>query len=128
MANEARLRILVVDDDDLVRMTMEAALAQAGHEVTPASDGNDALRLFQAGRYDLVITDIIMPGREGIETILELRRLSASVPIIAISGGGRTHNLDFLSAAKALGANHALAKPFTPDALLAMVATATAGN
>lgn len=126
MARGERLRILVVDDDDLVRMTMEAALAQAGHEVTLAEDGIDALRLFQADRFDLVITDIIMPGREGIETILELRRISASVPIIAISGGGRTQNLDFLSAAKALGANHALAKPFTPDALLAVVEAATA--
>src|SRR3546814_19944010 len=76
-----------------------------------APDGKLGLAAFKAGPCDLVIVDILMPEKEGIETIREMRQLDATLPIIAISGGGKAMNVDFLTAAKAFGATATLAKP-----------------
>jgi len=113
--------ILLIDDEPLVRQTLSQILQVAGHSTTLAGDGNEGLRLFELGRFDLVITDIIMPDREGIDTIMALRRLAPNVPIVAISGGGRTGNTDFLRVAASLGATATLRKPFDMNELLQLV-------
>jgi DNA-binding response OmpR family regulator len=114
--------ILVLDDDPHVLDAMTAMLEGAGHSVRAAADGRAGLQSFQASRPDLVVTDIIMPHREGIETIRAIRAADALVPIIAISGGGRFRSVDFLTLAMQLGADAALAKPFAAAELLGTIA------
>ena len=111
-------RILVIDDEELVRFTLKQALQKAGHEVVEAADGNDGITFIKRSRFDLIITDIIMPEKEGIETIVELRRDDPDLKIIAISGGGRTGNTDYLELAQKLGAQQVLQKPFARQELL----------
>ena len=120
-------KILVIDDDDAVRNTMVAILKRGGYEVSTASDGNRGMASFRKDRPALVITDIIMPDKEGIATILDIRRQCPEARIIAMSGGGRLDSADILSYAKKLGANEILYKPFAPDELLKCVRTCLAG-
>lgn len=114
--------ILLIDDDATVRHALKQVLERAGHQVEEAADGIIGVAKFTASRPDLVITDIIMPNQEGIETIIELRRLAPDVAIIAMSGGGRTGNRDFLAMAEKLGAAKMMAKPFRPKELVEAVA------
>jgi DNA-binding response OmpR family regulator len=114
-------RILVIDDDHAVRLTIQTFLERAGHEVVCASDGDQGLRAFVSVSPQLVITDIIMPNKEGIETIMQIRAHDATTPIIAMSGGGRVGNGDFLKMATRLGADQVLAKPFDRHELTAAV-------
>ncbi len=116
-------RILIIDDEELARFTVRLILETAGHEVGEAKNGNEGLTQFRSNPYDLVITDIIMPEKEGIETIIELRKDYPDLRIIAISGGGRTRNLDFLRLAGQFGAAVSLAKPFSDDELIVAVNT-----
>lgn len=113
--------ILVIDDDESVRSTIGTILTRAGHQVLQAADGRKGLSVLRSTKVDLIITDIIMPEQEGIETILEVRRSDPKTQIIAISGGGRNRNLDFLSVARKLGATHILPKPFRAAELLELV-------
>lgn len=113
--------ILVIDDDASVREVVSEMLKLEGYEVTIAANGREAIRLLDAGRFDLVITDLIMPEKEGIETIAEIRRTHASLPILAISGGGRIGPSDYLETARYLGADATLAKPFARQELLTTV-------
>ncbi len=119
--------ILVIDDEEMVRATLRLALEDAGHRVLEAGNGEEGLRLLEANSIDLTITDIIMPEKEGIETIIEIRRRRPEAKIIAISGGGRSQSIDFLRIAERLGAVHSLAKPFSPQMLLQLVDAAIAG-
>ena len=120
--NSVSIKILVIDDDPIVRHTIQAILEEAGHSVTCAEDGRRGLAAFRRNRPDVVVTDIIMPEKEGIETILELRRIWPEGRIIAISGGGRTEQKDgFLRVAIGCGADAVLAKPFEPEELVALV-------
>lgn len=80
--------ILLIDDDELVRITVRRILESASHTVIEARNGNEGLELVRAVPLDLIITDIIMPEREGIETIMEIRKLNTKIGIVAISGGG----------------------------------------
>ena len=114
-------RILVIDDEELIRETIRMKLEQSGHEVIEAGNGVEGLLALEQHAVDLVVTDIIMPEQEGIETIRRIRDRDPHVGIIAISGGGRTRNFGFLEFAKKLGANSALSKPFTGTQLLALV-------
>ena len=123
---ETEIRILLVDDDAPLRRLLAKSLTRAGYQVVEASDGNEALQLFQAHASDLVITDLIMPGIEGLELIMRLRKFCPQVRVIAISGGGRNAPEDYLSIAKTIGACHVLAKPFLNEALLGAVAAALA--
>jgi len=120
-------RILVIDDDDLVRETLRSILERAGFQVVEAADGLQGTRLYRSDPVDLVITDILMPVMEGIETIRELRKINADAKIIAVSGGGRSGVTDFLGMAKKLGADRVIAKPFRPadliDAVRAVLGT-----
>jgi DNA-binding response OmpR family regulator len=113
--------ILVIDDEELIRLQIRNALEMEGFTVYEAANGNEGLTRIALSVPDVVITDILMPDKEGIETILELRRLHPTVRIIAISGGGRTGNKDFLRTAKHLGADRTLAKPFGLAELLRLV-------
>jgi CheY-like chemotaxis protein len=120
--------ILVIDDDAAVRETVQQILETAGYGVTCAEDGERGLEVFRAHRPDLVVTDLMMPKREGIETMLMVRRELTDAPIIVISGGARLVNYDYLELARALGANAVLAKPFEPDELIEAVVSCLSGR
>jgi two-component system, chemotaxis family, chemotaxis protein CheY len=113
-------RILVVDDDPAVRDSIAIMLESAGYFVDQAEQGVIALRLLRAREPDLVITDILMPQKEGIETIREIRLLLPHTPIIAISGGTEG-GADYLKMAQTFGANAVMAKPFDTQAMLKLV-------
>ncbi|NQU44707.1 response regulator [bacterium] len=104
--------IIVVDDDDQVRVMLRQMLERIGHEVREASTGNEALKCYAEEPADLVIMDLIMPDKEGIETITEMRRKFPRVKIIAMSGGGRIGADNYLEIASKLGAQRTLSKPF----------------
>lgn len=109
--------ILVIDDDELVRTTIQFALEEEGHQVFLARDGREGVRMFSQQPVDLVITDILMPEQEGIETIQMLIRERPEVRVIAISGGGQRGGADYLRMAKDFGAADVLAKPFSLNEL-----------
>lgn len=115
--------ILLVEDDDGVRKLLHRTLVNAGYEVEEASNGDIALAAYRRQPRDLVITDLVMPEKDGLETISALRRINPSAKIIAISGGGRTLGLGqlYLETAQSIGAARVLAKPFTSTALLTAV-------
>ncbi len=115
-------RILLVDDDVLVRDSITFALEDAGHSVVPAANGNEGLAALQREDFDLVVLDILMPEREGIETIREIRKTWTTLPVLAMSGGDKTGWTDFLRMASILGATDTLAKPFTASELVARIA------
>jgi len=114
-------RILIIDDDRAVQISVQFTLEREGHQVVCASDGNEGLRAFTSQTPDLVVTDLIMPNKEGIETIMQIRERDSKTPILAISGGGRLSNVDFLKMAAKVGANAILAKPFERQELIAAV-------
>lgn len=114
-------RILVIDDDDDVRAMLCLTLTQSGHSVIEARNGKEGLQQFAHANADLVITDIVMPEKEGLEVLMELRKKQPPVKIIAISGGGRQNTSDYLHVAKLMGASKVLAKPFSSDALIAAI-------
>lgn len=114
--------ILVVDDDVSVLEVVSEMLRLDGHTVSVAENGRVALHMMDQEAFDLVITDLIMPEKEGLETISEIRRQDATVPIVAISGGGRLGPGDYLETSRFIGADATLAKPFGRQELLATVA------
>jgi DNA-binding NtrC family response regulator len=114
-------KVLVIDDDPGFRRMVSLVLTRAHHFVIEAEDGNSGLLRFDEEKPDLVISDIVMPGKEGIETIREIRALSPATPIIAMSGGGTNIGLQYLDAAGKLGASSILAKPFRPADLAQLV-------
>jgi len=121
-------RILLIDDNGPLRRTLEKVLQRNGYQVQVAADGGAALKLFVQQPFDLVITDLIMPGKEGLETIIELRHLQPALKVIAMSGGGLGNAGDYLAMARTLGATHALAKPFPYSQLLETVARELGGG
>lgn len=114
-------RILLIDDDPSVLRSLSNALVSAGFEVETAVDGLDGMDKYRRNRPDILLTDIIMPHKEGIGLIVELRRTDRETPIIALSGGGRTRNMQFLDMAAKLGATTTLRKPVRLAELLAAV-------
>ena len=110
-------RILLIDDDGPLRTVLAEALTAAGQEVFQAEDGRQGVEVFRAALPDVVVTDLIMPGKEGIETIAELRKDFPDLPIIAISGGAPNSKL-YLDLAQRLGARRVIAKPFYVQELL----------
>jgi CheY-like chemotaxis protein len=119
-------RILVVDDDVAVQMTIRLLLERAGHSVVAADDGRKGLALCRTGDFDLLFLDIFMPGMDGFETMRMVRQLQPQLPIIVISGRPISSQADsapdFLTMATKLGAVSSLQKPFRPADLLAAVA------
>jgi CheY-like chemotaxis protein len=114
-------RILIIDDDDGLRHMLVLMLERSGYEVVDAGDGREGLAKLQQQSFDLVVTDLIMPEQEGLETIMSIRRDYPSMKIVAMSGGSRMSPFDFLPAAKGLGAAATLKKPFGRDEFLATV-------
>ena len=121
-------KVLVIDDDAIVRASIVHILEDGGYEVLIAEDGVRGMAMFRSEQPDLVITDILMPEQEGIQTITEIRSAKPDAKIIAISGSGRFGKLDFLKIAQALGAMDAIPKPFDPDELLTVVKNCLAGR
>jgi DNA-binding response OmpR family regulator len=119
--SEAGERIMIVDDDPGIRRALKLLLSKAGYRVTQARDGLEALRLWRDHGGDLVITDLHMPEKNGIETIVELLTHTPGVPIIAMSGGGQTMRLDLLGSTTLLGTVLTIEKPFTLAEMLALV-------
>ncbi len=114
-------KILVLDDEPSILLMIKKLLEKAGHEVDVALNGKEGMALFEKHKPDLIITDIIMPEKEGLETIFELRRQYPDLKIIAISGGGRIGPDGYLPGAKLLGANAIFAKPLIPKEFLQAV-------
>jgi DNA-binding response OmpR family regulator len=114
-------RILVIEDDNQMRLFLESMLAKAGYLVTTAPDGLAGVQSFRQQPADLIITDLLMPEKEGLETIADLRAEYSGIKIIAISGGSRLTQADFLAVAQMLGADRTLAKPFSRQELLEAV-------
>ena len=111
-------KILVIEDDEIVRGVIRRVLQSKGFDVLEASDGKQGVDVFREKSADLVITDIVMPNKEGLETIRDLRRLDPQVKIIAISGGGRNTPDDYLDVAEKFGAMRTFEKPFEWDDLI----------
>jgi CheY-like chemotaxis protein len=114
-------RILIIDDDAVMRHAMRASLERHGHQVAEAGDGKAGLAVYKENVFDLVITDIIMPGMEGLETVQALRKFTPTLKIIAMSAGGKGSADDYLELASRFGARRTLRKPFTAEELLAAV-------
>lgn len=114
-------RILVIDDDKLVRNSLRQVLEKAGYEVVVAPNGKVGVDIFRKEPTDLVITDILMPEKEGLETISELSRVAPKPKILAISGGGPTGPDEYLRVAKRYGAHQIMEKPMESAELLSMV-------
>lgn len=114
-------RILLVDDEPLLRDSLTIALQRAGHTVSIAENGTAALKLLAGETFDVVVTDILMPDTDGLEMIMRIRKDGGNVRIIAISGGGRTRNVNLLDFAASFGADAVMSKPFLPKQLIASV-------
>ncbi|MEO6994851.1 MAG: response regulator [Lacunisphaera sp.] len=114
----AQKHILVIDDDDMVRTFIRKALEMSGYTVSLANNGYEAMVIFRQSKLDGIITDLLMPERDGIETILEIRRHAPEIPIVAISGGFNSMSSVYLKTAEHLGADAVLSKPFSVEQLL----------
>lgn len=125
--NNLSIDILLIDDHTSSRDVIARVLRQAGYAVRCAANGRDGIAAFHARRPDIVITDLIMPEMDGLETIMTIRAAAPEQPIIAISGGGRFSAEGLLIMARKLGASAMLAKPFEPEQLLALVAECAGG-
>ena len=113
--------LLVVDDEKLSRIAIRKILERAGHDIIEATNGEECLVLLRGRAFDIVITDIVMPTKQGIETITEIKREFADLPVIAVSGSGRVNNIDYLKRATEAGADRVLAKPFSQRELIQAV-------
>jgi DNA-binding response OmpR family regulator len=111
-------RILVIDDDEQIRRLLRIALNRRGFDVVEANDGLSALRLLASTPVDLVITDVVMPRMEGLETIRHLRAAGQTRIIAMSGGGGGIGYLDYLEFAEKLGASATFAKPFAPTEIV----------
>jgi len=113
--------ILVVDDNKSICETLEIFLKEKGFNMLSAGDGNSGMALLNDNHVDLVILDMLMPEKDGVETLLDLNKLSSKIPIIAISGGGKIPPEIHLETAKKLGAKYTFRKPFDRNDLLLAV-------
>ena len=114
-------RILIIDDEPHILLMVKKMLERAGFEVELAANGAEGLDLFKKVQSDLVITDIIMPEKEGLETIREMKRIQPELKIIAMSGGGKISADNYLDTAKIFGASRLLEKPFSQKDMLSAV-------
>jgi len=114
-------RILIIDDDDIIRRMLRLMLTKAGYDVLDAADGKEGIERFRENDVDLVITDLIMPEKEGLEMIMELKTDFPDVKIIAMSGGAQMGPEGYLQLADALGAQRTLKKPIAREDLLAAI-------
>lgn len=113
--------ILITDDDSDLRSTLERLLKLRGHTVQAGCDGLEGAKLLAQNRYDLLITDIVMPNQEGLESIIQAHKRYPELKIIAMSGAGKTSTEVYLRVAKNVGANAVFQKPWNPKDMLAKV-------
>jgi DNA-binding NtrC family response regulator len=113
--------ILIIDDEKAILGFLKERLMNEGFNVLTASDGKEGMNLFKGNQVDLVITDIIMPDKDGFGTIIELKRICPDIKIIAMSGGGRGHPKYYLETAKSFGAQYTFEKPFKTSKLVEAV-------
>ena len=114
-------RVLVIDDEPQIRSLLRMMLERAGYEVEEAPDGIEGIRIYRNNPVDLIISDLIMPNKDGIGMIIELKKEFPDVKIIAMSGGGLNKPEGYLEGAKKLGAQRTLTKPIDRDELLRTV-------
>jgi CheY-like chemotaxis protein len=114
-------RILVVDDDPVSRSILRGIMEGSRHVVEEAADGVQAMKAYRRAPFDLVITDIFMPEKEGVELVREMRQEFPGARIIAVSGGSSSARFDSLDWIKAFGVSHTFTKPFDRRAILAAV-------
>ena len=119
--------VLVIDDSENVRTSVKRMLESAGFQVSLADDGEEGVSLFREERFDLVISDVVMPRKDGLQTVREIREMSPDIPIVLMSkdsyfgSEGPDAANSFLPEAKEVGATRAIAKPFSRDNLLKVV-------
>lgn len=114
-------RVLIVDDNDDFRALLRTALELEGFEVAAAANGTDALHSMRQAPADIVVTDLFMPDKDGLETILEIRQRHPQAKIVAMSGWQSVRGVDYLSVAREIGAVHVVRKPFDLDELLGVL-------
>ena len=121
-------RILVIDDNEEFRASVKDLLETKGYDVVLAVDGEDGVQLFEQQGCDLVVCDVFMPKKDGLETITEILKISPATPVISTTGyvestSGREEELEvnYLNAAQKFGATHTLVKPFDPDEFVALI-------
>jgi DNA-binding NtrC family response regulator len=120
--------VLVVDDDDMIRDVIRSALERSGHEVLEAAEGSEALRKLKEGGVEVMIVDILMPKKGGIETLMELRRSAPRVKSIVISGKVDTDSASFKNLIRAFGVGRVFPKPFDLGELTSTVDKLVAGE
>ena len=120
--------ILVIDDEAPMRRFVALALEKQGHAVAEAADGAEALKIMAERPVDLVITDLLMPEMDGVDVLSSIRKGGHTMPVIAMSGGGKVDSKSYLEVARALGAFATIAKPFELEHLLATVRDAIASR
>lgn len=114
-------RILIIDDEPQIRSMLRLMLERVGYEVAEAPDGIEGIRRYRENPADLIITDLIMPNKDGIGMIIDLKKEFPKVKIIAMSGGGVNRPEGYLDGAKKLGATRTLTKPIDRDEMLKAV-------
>ena len=114
-------KILIIDDEPYILLMLKKMIEKIGYEVELASNGREGIDIFRNNRVDMVITDIIMPDKEGLEIILEMKQAQPELKIIAISGGGRISPESYLECAKHFGAEKVFQKPFRQAELISAV-------
>ena len=119
--------ILVIDDDEIVNGMLVQLLTEAGYAVLSAANGRKGLALVETAAFDLIVTDIVMPDKEGLETIIAIKKLNKAIPVIAVSGGGKNSAEEYLQYAQHLGADYTLKKPIDTGSFLAAVRECLAG-
>ncbi len=114
-------KILIIDDESSIRKLLRAVFEKNGYEVIEAENGNQGIKVFKEQGADLIITDLVMPEKEGLETIREIIKSYPDTDIIAMSGGGVINPETYLKLAKKFGAKDAFCKPFDKNKLVARV-------
>ena len=118
--------ILIIDDDPTLRAMCKSALEQKGYRVLEAQNGSAADKVFKSQKIDIVFLDILMPDKDGLETLLDIRRNNPSIYVYAMSGGGRKGNFGYLDIARRFGADEVVKKPFLPSTLIELIQSRTA--
>jgi YesN/AraC family two-component response regulator len=111
-------KIIVIDDEPYILLMLKKMLEKEGHQVDMATNGVEGIDLYHKNGADLIITDIVMPEKEGLETIINLKTENPSLKVIAISGGGRVDSREYLHSAQLLGAEKIFQKPFKKDEIV----------